>query len=92
MSFTKEERDLIKKAIWFYANEGECDEEKARKLCNILEQKQELKVYRIRVLDDGDRIVLAETKEEAEQIFTDKNENPHWMEEVCEVKKGTYID
>ncbi|HBC8437343.1 TPA: hypothetical protein KE178_005226 [Escherichia coli] len=51
MSFSKEERDLIKKAIWFYANEGKCDEEKARELCNILEKKQELKVYRIRDLD-----------------------------------------
>ncbi|MED6561864.1 hypothetical protein VWH05_03585 [Escherichia coli O157] len=92
MSFSKEERDLIKKAIWFYANEGKCDEEKARELCNIFEKKQDLKVYRIRDLDEGDRIVLAETKEEAEQIVTDKNENPHWMEEVCDVKKGTYID
>lgn len=92
MSLTKEERDLIEKAIWFYANESQCSDEEARELCNRLRQKQKLKVYRIRAVDDGDRIVLAETKEEAEQIFTDNNENPHWMEEVCEVKKGTYID
>lgn len=58
-----------------------------------LQNAEESKIYRIRFLDGngGDRIVIAESQEEAEQIFTDNYLNPFLMVEVCEAKNGTFI-
>ena len=95
MSLTNEERKLIEKAIWFYANEGQICDTEADELCERLErqsvQSPVLKVYRVRFMSGADHIALAESAEEAEQVFTDHYINPFMMKEVCEVKKDTYI-
>lgn len=92
MILSKEELDIVLNALYFLANESQ-HSDASMALIKRISDASVPKVYRIRFLDGngGDRIVIAESAEEAEQIFTDNYLNPFLMEEVCEVKNGTFI-
>lgn len=92
MILSKEERDIVLHALYFLENES-MHTDASMALIERLQKEEMSKIYRIRYLDGagGDRIAIAESREEAEQIFTDNYLNPFLMEEVCEVKNGTFI-